>query len=65
MRSVSDADFVRAWEGSECIDDVVRQTGQARSTVQARANKLRARGKGCKENAYYTAFERPVGHESG
>jgi hypothetical protein len=44
MQKVSDLDFVRAWETAQTLDELTQQTGQARTSVLARASKMRTRG---------------------
>lgn len=42
--SVSRADFIRAWEGSESIAEVSEKTGLAKPSCQTKASKLRGDG---------------------
>ena len=41
---VSDVDFVTAWAKSKSLDEVAKQTGLAKLSVQARAQRMRKAG---------------------
>jgi hypothetical protein len=43
-KTISDVDFVTAWAKSKSLDDVVKATGLAKLSVQARAHRLRKAG---------------------
>ena len=43
-KPVSDVDFVTAWAKSKSLDEVVKATGLAKLSVQARAHRLRKAG---------------------
>jgi hypothetical protein len=41
---ITDVDFVTAWAKSKSLEDVVKATGLAKPSVQARAHRLRKAG---------------------
>ncbi len=43
-KPVTDVDFVTAWAKSKSLDEVVKATGLAKLSVQARAHRLRKAG---------------------
>jgi len=40
----SDEEFVRAWARADCLDEVAKELGMAKLSIQLRANRLRKAG---------------------